>query len=144
MVLAKEYSSPGGASGEEPTYQCRRCKIHVFDSWVGKMPWRRAWQPPPVFLPGKSHSSRNLVSYGPWGHSESDTIERLSTLRVSTGALPLLAELESDPASATFTFLPPWDYSASLSVLIYRNHTVYSLWDLEIMSAKEALRVPDT
>ena len=72
---------------------------------------------------------RSLVSYGPWGHSESDTAERLSTHRVSRGALPLLAELGSDPTSNTFPFLLPWDYFASLSVLIYRNHTVYSLWD---------------
>ena len=45
---------PGGASGKEPTCQCRRQKRQGFDSWVGKMPWRRAWQPTPVFLPGES------------------------------------------------------------------------------------------
>ena len=46
---------PGGASGKEPACQCRRRKRHRFDSWVGKIPWRRIWQPIPVFLPGKSH-----------------------------------------------------------------------------------------
>ena len=44
-----------------------------FDPWVGKIPWRRAWQPTPVFLPGESHGQRRLVDYGPWGHKESDT-----------------------------------------------------------------------
>ena len=43
---------PGGASGKEPNCPCRRCKRHGFDPWVGKIPWRRAWQPTPVFFPG--------------------------------------------------------------------------------------------
>ena len=34
----------------------------------GKIPWRSAWQPSLVFLPGKSHEQRRLVGYGPWGH----------------------------------------------------------------------------
>ena len=45
---------PGGASGKEPACQCRRHKRCRFDPWVGKIPWRRAWQATPVFLPGKS------------------------------------------------------------------------------------------
>ena len=44
---------PGGSSGKEPACQCRRLKRHRFDSWVGKIPWSRAWQSTPVFLPGK-------------------------------------------------------------------------------------------
>ena len=43
------------------------------DSRVGKIPWRRKWQPTPVFLPGESHGQRSLVGYSPWGHKESDT-----------------------------------------------------------------------
>ena len=43
-----------GASSEEPAGQCRRCKGRGFDPWVKKIPWRRAWQPPPGFLPGES------------------------------------------------------------------------------------------
>ena len=50
---------PGGSSGKEPTCQCRR---HWFDPWVRKAPWRRAWQPTPVFLPGKSHEQRSLAA----------------------------------------------------------------------------------
>ena len=37
-----------------------------FDPWVGKIPWRRKWQPTPVFLPGESHGRRNLMGYSPW------------------------------------------------------------------------------
>ena len=46
-------------------------------SWVGKIPWRRKWQPTPVFLPGESHGWRSLVGYSPWSRKESDTTERL-------------------------------------------------------------------
>ena len=38
--------------------------------WVRKTPWRRKWQPTPVFLPGKSHGQRSLVGYRPWGRKE--------------------------------------------------------------------------
>ena len=43
------------------------------------MPWRRAWQPTPVFLPGESHGQRSLEDYSPWGCKESDMTEQLST-----------------------------------------------------------------
>ena len=41
----------------------------------GRFPWRKAWQPTTVFLPGGSHGQRSLAGYGPWGHKESDTTE---------------------------------------------------------------------
>ena len=66
---------PGGTSGKEPTCQCRRHKRYGFDPTIGKIPWRRAWQATPVFLPGESHGQRSLVGYGPWGHKELDTTE---------------------------------------------------------------------
>ena len=47
-----------------------------FNPWVGKIPWRRKWQPCPVFLPGESHGRRSLVGYSPWGSTDLDTIER--------------------------------------------------------------------
>ena len=73
-------SSPGtimaasnGASGEEPVFQCRRHKIRRFNPWVRRIPWRRAWQPSPIFLPGESHGQRGLAGYGPHGRKESET-----------------------------------------------------------------------
>ena len=66
---------PGGASGKEPTCQCRRCKRHGFDPWVEKIPWRKKWQLALVFLPGESHGQRSLMGYSPWGCKESDTTE---------------------------------------------------------------------
>ena len=44
----------GSNGGKEPACQCRRHKRFGFDPWVGKIPWRRAWEPTPVFLCGKS------------------------------------------------------------------------------------------
>ena len=44
-----------------------------------KIPWRRKWQPTPVFLPGKFHGQESLVGYSPWGCKELDTTEQLST-----------------------------------------------------------------
>jgi len=43
---------------------------HRFDPWVGKIPWRKAWQPTPVFLPGVSHGQRSLVGYSPHDYKE--------------------------------------------------------------------------
>ena len=51
--------------------------MQEFDPWVKKMPWRRKWQPTPVFLPGESHRRRSLVGYSLRGHKESDTTEGL-------------------------------------------------------------------
>ena len=54
---------------------CRSCK---FNPGVGKIPWRRAWQPTPAFLPGESHR-QSLAGCSPRGRNESDRAERLST-----------------------------------------------------------------
>ena len=54
------------------TGRCKRC---WYDLWVRKIPWRRAWQPTPVFLPGESHGQGSLEGYSPWGRKESDMTE---------------------------------------------------------------------
>ena len=45
------------------------------DPWVWKIPWRRAWQPTPVFMPEVSHEQRSLVGYSPQSLKELDTTE---------------------------------------------------------------------
>ena len=63
IILTYIYKTKGLSqwlSGKESACQCRR---HKFDPWVRKIPWRRKWQPTPVFLPGKSHRQRSLVGY---------------------------------------------------------------------------------
>ena len=60
--------------------QCRRHKRPTFDSWVRKIPWRRAWQPTPVFLPGEFHGQRSLAGYGPWVTKSQTQLKQLRNL----------------------------------------------------------------
>ena len=53
----------------------KRCR---FDPRVRKIPWKRAWQSIPVFLPEESHGQRSLVGYHPWGHKELDMTEQIT------------------------------------------------------------------
>ena len=78
-LVSLEVGLPRWLSGKESPCQCRRCE---FDPWVGKIPWRRKWQPTPVFLPGKSHGQRSLAGYSPCGCKKLDPNEWLSTLLV--------------------------------------------------------------
>ena len=74
-------------SGKKFACECRRLG---FSPWVGKIPWRRKWQPSPVLLPGESHGQRNLAGCIPWGR-KADTPERLHfilTVRLSLDCLP--------------------------------------------------------
>ena len=66
VSILRHSSTPGfpcGASDQEST--CNAGKRCGFDPWTRKIPWRRAWQPTPVFMPGESHGQRSLVGYGP-------------------------------------------------------------------------------
>ena len=65
----------GGTSGKKPACQCRRHMRQGLDTWVGKIPWRRAWKLTPVFLPREFQGQRSLVDYSPQGCKESDTTE---------------------------------------------------------------------
>ena len=68
LVFAFRLGFPPGSDSEKTHLQCRRPR---FNPWVRKIPWRREWLPPPVFLPGEPHGQRGLVSYRPWGPRES-------------------------------------------------------------------------
>ena len=69
-----EWVLPRGSTGKEPVCNAgdRSCG---FNLWVGKISWRRKWQPIPVFLPGESLEQRSLLGYSPWGHRELDMTE---------------------------------------------------------------------
>ena len=58
---------------------CLQCRRPGFDPWVGKIPWRKKWQPTPVLLPGKFHGLRSLVGYSLWCRKELDMTEGLLT-----------------------------------------------------------------
>ena len=67
--------------------QCRRSRFDPWVAWVGKILWRRKWQPTQVFLPEESHGQRRLAGYSPWGCKESDVTEGLilsTSLEVDT------------------------------------------------------------
>ena len=55
---------------------------HGFDPWVGKMPWRRKWQPTPVILPGKSQEQRSLAGYSPWGRKSGTQLCDSTTMKI--------------------------------------------------------------
>ena len=71
---------PRWLSGKDTACQCRRQERWRFYPWVRKIPWRRAWQPTLVFLPGKSHGQRSLAGYSPWGRKELNTTEHAHLL----------------------------------------------------------------
>ena len=56
---------PGDVNAKEPTCQCRKCKKLRFDPWIGKILWKRVWQPTPEFLPGEAHGQKSLEGYSP-------------------------------------------------------------------------------
>ena len=66
---------PGGSDSKESAWNAGDPRL---DPWVGKIPWRRKWQPTPVFLPGKSHGQRSLVGCSSWGRKESHMTEQIT------------------------------------------------------------------
>ena len=65
LIWYKKMGFPGGTSGKEYACQRRRRTRCRFDSWVGKIPWRTAWQSTPVFLPEESQGQRRLAGCSP-------------------------------------------------------------------------------
>ena len=68
-----------GASGKDPTCQCRRCGKHGLLPCFRKIPWRRKWQPTPIFVPGEFHGQRSLAGYSPYDHTKLDGVKWFST-----------------------------------------------------------------
>ena len=72
---------PGGSVGIESAYNAGdagdvfRKEMCSGRGCVREEPWRRAWQPTPVFFLGESHGQRSIMDYSPWGRKESSTIE---------------------------------------------------------------------
>ena len=62
---------PGGSDRKV----CLQFRTPGFDPWVGKIPWRREWQPSPVSLPGEPHGQRSLAGHTPWRCKELDVTE---------------------------------------------------------------------
>ena len=71
IIITTTTGFPGGSDGQQSA-----CKVK--NPWVRKTPWRKKWQPTPVFLPGEFQGQRSLASYSPRGHKELDKTERLT------------------------------------------------------------------
>ena len=70
--------TPGLPSWLRKQTLCLQCKKPSFDPWIRKIPWRRAWLPTPVLLPGESHGQKSLAGYSPRNHKELDTTKQLT------------------------------------------------------------------
>ena len=94
---------PGISNGKESACQGRKHRRHRFDPWVWKTPWRRKWQPTPVFLPKESHGQRSLAGYSPWGHKVGyDLVTKHSTARESDYWVPLSSFMQISPGAPGF------------------------------------------
>ena len=107
----------------------------MFDPWVGKIPWRRKWQPTPVFLLGESSGQRSLAGYSPWGCKESDIPG------ATQHALPAIYWwLSRHQASNGLSFTLSFYYCLSVSlpshlrdvVLFHLLYRSWSLWATEL------------
>ena len=57
--MLKTQDFPGDSAVKNLPANTCQFRRHGFEPWVGKIPWRRKWQPTPVFLPGKAHGQRS-------------------------------------------------------------------------------------
>ena len=79
LINSTQKGEQGFSSGSGIKESTCQCKKRRFDPWIGTIPWRRKWQPTPVFLPGKSHGQKSLVGYSPWSPKESNTTDPAHT-----------------------------------------------------------------
>ena len=89
---------PGGSAVDSA---CQG-RMPGFDAWVGKVPWRREWQPTPGFWPGDSHGPRSLGGYSLWGRRvghDGATTQQHTTTALSPKACPPQAAARSSPRS---------------------------------------------
>ena len=93
---------PWWFSGKESACQCKRWG---FNSWVGKIPWRKKWQRTPGFLPGKCHGQRSLEGHSPWGRKELDRTEQLNNNIMDTGRKDLCPYGSYPMGAGLFSFL---------------------------------------
>ena len=108
-----------------------------FNPLVQKIPWRRKWQPTPVFLPGESHGRRSLVGYSPQGHKESDKTERLHFLSLPMAELTIWAFSCSVQFSSVQSFsrvrlfVTPWITARQASLSITNSQSSFKLMSME-------------
>ena len=123
--------------GKESILQCRRLGKHGFDPGIGKILWRRKWQPTPVFLPGKSHGQKRLAGYSPQGCKALDMIQQLN--KTTSYGKPLSVWLTGSLICQLFweNSLPLHHCTVSLFSLLWMNLCLFSITWLEPLKKKE-------
>ena len=94
---------------------CMRCERLRFDPWVGKIRWRRKWQPIPVFLPGEFHGQRSLAAYSSW-----DQRVRHDT------HITLAADFSEDTVKATSPWIAIWKVPSKKKKAVSQNSVQFS------------------
>ena len=107
-------------SGKESACQWRSPKRRQFDSRVGKVSWRRARQPTPVFLPGESNGQRSPAGYSVWGRKESEATEQARTQTKQAILSPLLIDFNQSSPLAAPGVLPGHHLPPSVQVSFAR------------------------
>ena len=111
-------------SGEpEHTYTRTHKRTHIYSHACSVDPWRRKWQPPPVFLPGESHGRRSLVGYSRWGRKESDPTERLYSLMLSGTWIYIYTHIHSHMLIRTWIYLYIDTYTQTYIHTYAHTHT---------------------
>ena len=116
-------------SGKESAHPCRRLRSHRFDPWDRKIPWRRKWQPTPVFLPGKSHRQRSLVGCSPGsqrvGHDWEHSMRGLGRRKRN------LENWRPDIIAKVFSIKPrkSWRQNKRIKTFMYFGEKMIQLWE---------------
>ena len=115
--------------------------------WVGKIPWRRKWQPTELSSPGKSQGQRSLVGCSPWGHKESDVAGHSTGARLTYNTVVVSALQPSGSAKCIHTsplfwicFLvrsPPSTESSSLCYTV-GSHQLLTLYSATTMYTRQS------
>ena len=115
---------PWWLNDKQSAYQCRR---HGFSPWSGKIPWRRKWQPTPVFLPGEPHGQSSSMCYGSWSQSQT-WFSDWTTTRKDTGERyhfhHTVSNFPSIPAGGSITVFQGFDYASILEIIAWNKRAV--------------------
>ena len=109
---------------------CRRC---MFNPW-SKIPWRRKWQPTPVFLPRKSHGQWNLAGYSPWSHKivRHDLITLQQHITACTVIYVLASVLHDGPLGTRCIILNMYWIWSSCCLLCCKQYILLSLSPIHV------------
>ena len=127
ISLCNKYGNcfPGGTSGEELATNAGDIRdVDSIPGW-GRLPWRRAWQPTPVFLPGESHGQRSPAGYSPWGrrvrHDWNDLACMLTFVCIFISVAIAVHETLSHPSSklGTHCWFFPTTYLHSVAEMTF-------------------------